>query len=129
MTISDEKYVSITTTKKSGDTVSSPVWIAPLADGKAGFTTEATSGKVKRIANFPQVTIQPCDMRGRVKAGSTVTHATAIVVTGDDVEPVYRAIKSKYKLMLTFTEWAYRVRSIFSRRPAAERAAVILTFD
>jgi hypothetical protein len=129
MSISDEKYVSITTKRKNGETVSSPVWIAALDDGKVGFTTEATSGKVKRIANFPDVTLQPCDMRGKVKPGSTVTNATATVVTGDAVDPVQDAIKSKYGVMVTLIGWSYKVRETFSRRPSAPRAAVILTID
>lgn len=29
--IADEKYVVLTTTKKNGQTVPTPVWIAPLA--------------------------------------------------------------------------------------------------
>ncbi len=37
MAIADEKYVLITTYRKNGDAVSSPVWIAPLPDGTAAW--------------------------------------------------------------------------------------------
>ena len=82
MSISDEKYVLITTFRKNGDAVSSPVWIAPLADGTAGFTTEDGSGKVKRIRNNPRVTLQPCSVKGTVKHGSAVVEASAAVLLG-----------------------------------------------
>ena len=83
--IADEKYVVLTTTKKNGQTVPTPVWIAPLPDGSLGFTTELTSGKVKRIRNFPDVTLQASNVRGVVKPGSSPVTARASVLTGDDV--------------------------------------------
>eukprot|EP01041_Mallomonas_annulata_P039253 gene39252-62897_t len=68
--IASEKYVSLSTRKKNGDLVATPVWIAPLADGALGFTTDLTSAKVKRIRNFADVTLQPCTARGAVKEGT-----------------------------------------------------------
>ena len=42
-----------------------------LATGdRALVITEKNSWKVKRIRNNPEVTLQPCDMRGNVKAGT-----------------------------------------------------------
>ena len=65
MDIGSQKYVNITTLRRSGESVSSPVWIAPLGDGTFGFTTDGTSGKVKRLRNSGKVLVAPCDMRGR----------------------------------------------------------------
>jgi PPOX class probable F420-dependent enzyme len=129
VSIADEKYVSITTTKRNGDTVSSPVWIAPLGDGTAGFTTEATSGKAKRIRNFPSVTLQPCDARGRLKSGSQPVTATAAVVLADDLVPITKAIKAKYGVTVTLFSWAQSIRNIFTRGPAGPRAGIHLTLQ
>lgn len=125
-TIGDEKYVSLTTTKKNGDTVSSPVWIAALAGGALGFTTDSTSGKVKRIRNFPEVTLQPCNSRGVVKDGSSPVAATATVVTESDVDAVAAAINAKYGMMVKVMGAVYAVRGLFSRGPKSSRAAVRL---
>ena len=57
MAISDEKYVVLTTFRRNGDAVATPVWIVGLPDGTAGFTTEIDSGKVKRIRNNASVTL------------------------------------------------------------------------
>lgn len=126
MGIAEEKYVAVTTTKRSGDTVSTPVWIVETADGRIGFVTEADSGKVKRIGNFPDVTVQPCDSRGRVREGTEPVAATATVVRGDDVAPFAEALRAKYGLMVPLIELGYKIRNLVKRRPASDEVAVEL---
>ena len=126
MSISDEKYVLITTFRKNGDAVSSPVWIAPLADGTAGFTTEDGSGKVKRIRNNPRVTLQPCSVKGTVKHGSAVVEASAAVLLGADAQPVRDAIAGKYSLMTKLFKVGELWRKI-RRKPEPVVCAVVLT--
>lgn len=126
MSIADDKYVSITTKKRSGEVVSTPVWIVGLADGRIGFITDADSGKVKRIANFADVTLQPCDSRGRVREGTEPVEATASVVRGADVDPFGAALRTKYGLMVPLIDAGYKVRNVVTRRQASERVAVEL---
>lgn len=126
MSLSDEKYVAVTTTKRSGDTVSTPVWIVESADGRIGFITEADSGKVKRIVNFPDVTVQPCDSRGRVRAGTEPVPAVATIVRGSDVAPFAAALRAKYGLMVPLIELGYKVRNLVKRRAASDEVAVQL---
>lgn len=126
MGIADEKYVSVTTMKRSGDTVSTPVWIVETPDGRIGFITDADSGKVKRITNFPDVTVQPSDSRGRVRPGTEPVAATATIVRGDDLAPFGEALRAKYGLMVPLIDAGYRVRNVVTRRSASERVAVEL---
>lgn len=128
MGIADEKYVSITTTRRNGETVSSPVWIAPLPDGTSGFTTGATSGKVKRIRNNPAVTLRPCDARGRVKEAAAVTTATATILVGDEMGPIRGAIRSKYGFIVVLLGAFERVRSVF-KKGADDNCVVHLHFE
>lgn len=104
MSIVDEKYVLITTFRKNGDAVASPVWIVGLDDGTAGFTTEDNSGKVKRIRSNSKVTVQPCSVKGTPKEGSAVVEATAEVLLGTDAQPIHDAIHSKYSVMTKLFE-------------------------
>jgi len=67
--IGDERFVSLTTFRKSGVPVSTAVWIALDGDDLV-VTTPATSGKVKRLRNSPRVELRPCDRMGRVKEGA-----------------------------------------------------------
>jgi PPOX class probable F420-dependent enzyme len=121
------RYVLLVTRKRNGDTVSTPVWIAPLGGGVAGFTTEANAGKVKRIRNFPDVTLQPCDARGRVRPGSPVVPAVASIVTGAEFEPVHRAVKGKYGIQFRLIEVFGSVRNLVTRRSAAD-CGIVLRF-
>jgi PPOX class probable F420-dependent enzyme len=106
MAISDEKYVSFTTFRRTGEPVSSPTWIVPLDDGRAGFWTSSSSGKLKRLRNNPKVTLQPCDQRGKVRDGSPVSTATAVQVTsGPDFDEVQRKVKAKYGLMVPISRF------------------------
>ena len=71
-------YVLLTTYRRSGDPVSTPVWIVG-DDDRLLVTTGARSGKVKRIAHTPRVTLTPCDARGRVKPDAVAVEANAVV--------------------------------------------------
>ena len=52
MSIADEKYIALTTFRRDGTPVSTPVWIVALDEpGTAGFWTSSGSGKAKRIAH------------------------------------------------------------------------------
>ena len=128
MAIADEKYVLLTTFRKNGDAVTTPVWIAALPDGAAGFTTEDTSGKVRRIRNNPSVTVQACSMRGKVVPGSTVLHATAEVLLADEARPVRAAIRRKYRIVMLLLSASDLIRKLF-RRAEAPECAIRLRFD
>jgi PPOX class probable F420-dependent enzyme len=97
MTITDERYVSFTTYRKNGETVSTPVWIVALPGGRCGFTTEAGSGKTKRLGNDGRATFRPCDRGGKVADGAPETRVEATVVTeGPDLDAVREALVAKY---------------------------------
>jgi uncharacterized protein len=97
MSISDEKYVSSTTYRKSGTAVPTPTWIVPLDGGRVGFWTSSRSGKYKRLRNNPKITMQPSDARGRVKDGSgPVEGAVQLVNSGADFDAIQSKVRAKY---------------------------------
>lgn len=58
------KYLLLTTYRRNGAGVATPVWV--VRDGDAlGVWTAGDSGKVKRIRNRSDVLVGPCDVRGR----------------------------------------------------------------
>ncbi|MGW7571773.1 PPOX class F420-dependent oxidoreductase [Streptomyces tendae] len=60
------KYLLVTTYRKNGTPVATPVWV--VRDGDAlGIWTVADSWKVKRVRNRADVLVGPCDVRGRPK--------------------------------------------------------------
>ncbi|MER6085028.1 PPOX class F420-dependent oxidoreductase [Streptomyces sp. NPDC013157] len=57
------KYLLVTSYRKDGTPVPTPVWV--VRDGDAlGVWTVADSFKVKRIRRRADVTVGPCDLRG-----------------------------------------------------------------
>jgi hypothetical protein len=100
-TISQEKYVSVGTFRKTGLAVATATWIVPLDGGRVGLLTSSASGKAKRLRNNPSVTLQPSDVRGRIKAGTTpVTGTVEMVTSGPDFEAITSKVKAKYGLMV-----------------------------
>jgi PPOX class probable F420-dependent enzyme len=105
MALADEKYISFTTFRKSGQPVSTPVWVVPVSDGRIGFWTAMGTGKTKRLKNNPQVTVQPSDARGRVKEGTPVQSGTAeLVQSGRLFDEVQARVREKYGFMTKLTK-------------------------
>lgn len=99
--ISDEKYVSATTYRKSGAAVPTPTWIVALDGDRVGFWTSSASGKYKRLRNNPRIGLQPSDARGRVRAGSQSAEGTAeLVSSGADFDAIQSGIRAKYGVMV-----------------------------
>jgi uncharacterized protein len=66
-------FASLTTFRRNGTPVHTPVWFA-LEEGRIYVVTTADSGKVKRIRNDPRVLLGPCTARGKTlgpEAGGT----------------------------------------------------------
>jgi PPOX class probable F420-dependent enzyme len=63
--IRGQKYLSLTTFRKSGGGVATPVWFGEDSD-RLYVMTRSDMGKTKRVRNNPRVTIAPCTIRGKV---------------------------------------------------------------
>jgi uncharacterized protein len=106
MSISDEKYVSSTTYRKSGAAVSTATWIVPLDAGRVAFWTSSASGKFKRLRNNPKITLQPSDARGRVKADTSAVEGTAeLLRSGADFDAVQSKVRAKYGFMVGLSKF------------------------
>ena len=128
MSIADERYVLLTTFRKDGSPVSTPVWIAPLSGTEVCFTTSGGAGKVKRINRTPRVTLQACDMRGRLQPNSAVVSGSARVVTGSDFALVEKAVAKKYGIQYRLVVWSGVLTSVFKRTKTAD-AGIVITPD
>lgn len=128
LSLADEKYVRLTTFTKDGRRKESPVWIAPLGDGRVGFTTQLDSWKVKRIRATPHVELAPSNLRGVVADGVADTGGTAAVVTGADAEPVRRAIRAKYGVQVLLAQLPGHLGRLIGRR-APESCGIVITLD
>ncbi len=119
--------MSLTTFRRSGTPVASPVWVVDLGDHKFGFYTSSGSGKAKRLAHTSNVIVQPCDSRGRAKAGTEPIEATAELVTGDQLAVITTKVRAKYGLFTKVTKLLGTIGGIVKRNriPYADLGVVV----
>ena len=103
-TIRGQKYISLTTVRKNGTKVATPVWFGEDSD-KLYVMTRSTMGKVKRIRNNPLVEVAPCTMRGTVTGDKLFAHAR--ILPPEEHVHARQAINRKY--------WAARLPLIWRR--------------
>ena len=89
------KYLSLTSFKRDGSGVATPVWFVG-DNGHLVVETDADSYKVKRIRRDPHVQIAVCDARGRLR-GEAV-EAEARVLPDSERERVERLLAQKYRI-------------------------------
>jgi len=94
--LGSQKYLLLTTFRKDGRAVPTPLWVVPDGAGLA-FWTPAGTGKLKRIRNNGRVTVQPCDMRGN-PSGDPV-EAQARIGDSADRQRVAAGLKKKYGVL------------------------------
>lgn len=102
--IHNQKYISLTTFRKTGVGVATPVWFGEQ-DGKLYIMTRSDMGKTKRIRNNPQVKVAPCTIRGKV-TGPDFSGTARILPTHDDPK-ARQAVNRKY--------WLARIPLIWRR--------------
>jgi uncharacterized protein len=117
--LANEQFVSITTFKRDGTAVSTPVWVAG-ENGNLLVISEADSWKVKRIRRDGHVRITACSARG-APHGETIDADATI---DSDTTAVETLLAQKYG-------WIYRAYTRFSaltrklRRQAAPTGVTI----
>jgi uncharacterized protein len=125
--LADARFVSLTTFRRSGEPVSTPVWVA--RDGEALVVlTPAGSGKVRRLRHDPRVEIRPCGRFGKVPDGVDPVAGTAELREHPaDVERARATIARTYplesRLVLGIEGLVERLRG----RPRTERLALLIT--
>ncbi|WP_460863658.1 PPOX class F420-dependent oxidoreductase [Rhodococcus aerolatus] len=101
------EYVLLTTFRRSGAAVPTPVWAARDGDELLVWTV-ADSGKVKRVRRSGEVTLARCSVRGTPEGPEV--RGTARVLDADGTERARRAIRAKYGLRGFLVMTASRLR-------------------
>lgn len=86
-------YLLVTTFRKDGTPVPTPVWVGRDGDELLVWT-QTSAGKVKRIRNNPAVELTACDLRGKPH-GETVK-GTARILDADETERGRKVLRKKY---------------------------------
>jgi hypothetical protein len=91
--IRGQKYISLTTFRKSGVGIPTPVWFGEENE-KLYVMTRSTMGKTKRIRNNPKVKVAPSTIRGKVTGPEF--NAVARILPPQDGSAARKTINRKY---------------------------------
>jgi uncharacterized protein len=106
-TLGAAPYVLVTSFRKDGRAVRTPVWVVRDGDAIAIWTVH-DSGKVKRIRRDGTVLVGPCDVRGRLTGDQVPGHATVLGAT--DSARIKDHLRRKYGLSGRITLWGSKIR-------------------
>ena len=93
--IQGQKYILLSTFRRNGQAVSTPLWFAER-DDKIIFSTRNDSGKYKRLRNNSKVTVAPCNIRGKITGPQFA--GTARVLPVEQWPEAKRILDRKYWL-------------------------------
>lgn len=118
------KYVSLTTFRRDGTPVSTPVWFVS-ENGNLLVETDGDSYKAKRIRRNENVTVTPCNAMGRTTG--EVISARATILPAEELPRVERLLHRKYRLDYIFVLPIYLLVQRLRGRPLIYEKPVIVS--
>ena len=110
------QYVALTTYRRDGTPVTTPVWAA--AEGESLYLfSNAKAGKVKRLRNSSRAAIAPCTATGKVTGAQLP--AEAFNLTNDQMPKVWRLLTKKYGMAARLFVLYDRMRALLRMQPSA----------
>ena len=106
-----QRTVLLTTFRRDGDPVGTPVSIALVGD-HAVVRSWSTSGKARRLRRDPHATIAPSTVRGR-PTGAAVDVTLRLLDGGDEDDAARRALRRKHPVLHgVLVPLAHRVKGL-----------------
>ena len=110
------QYVALTTYRRDGTPVTTPVWAA--AEGESLYLfSNAAAGKVKRLRNSSRAAIAPCTATGTI-TGAQLS-AEAFNLASDQMPKVWRLLTKKYGMAARLFMVYDRARALLRMKPSA----------
>lgn len=122
------RYLSVTSFKRDGTGVATPVWF--VSDGRQLFAfTDLHSAKIRRIRHNPHVLVASCRASGRLRREPVSAHAE-VLTSVTDLERVQRLLLARYRLSYRVVMFFYRLgRRLRRKQSVADGAALAITVD
>jgi uncharacterized protein len=95
--VANEQCIALTTFRRSGQAVTTPVWFA-LGLGTIYVETHGDAGKLKRLRHTSRVTVAPCTYSGKVIGSVSKGYARILTEPGEST-PASVALTKKYGVM------------------------------
>ena len=117
------KYLSLTTYRRDGTPVSTPVWFVE-EDGRLFVTTAADSYKAKRLRRNPAAMVAPCTARGVPKGDAMPVQVEFL--PEDQHARVDRLMAEKYRVDRVLILPVYRLVLKLRGKSSGERGGAYL---
>ena len=113
------RYVALTTYRRDGRPVTTPVWAAPLYS-RLYLVTAKNMGKVRRVAATSRVRFAPCNVSGRRILGEWQEGTARIVPDHALRDEALAALQHKYGWQMSLAALVSRLRGTYNDRVVLE---------
>ena len=113
-----EQCIALTTFRKTGQAVTTPVWFA-ISLGTIYVETHADAGKLKRLRHTARVTLAPCTYSGKV-TGSVSEGNARILTESEEHTAASAALAKKYGRMRGLYHFVRNARRMLQRKAKVE---------
>jgi PPOX class probable F420-dependent enzyme len=122
------RYLSVTSFKRDGTGVATPVWF--VSDGSRLLAlTDLQSAKVRRMRREPRVLVASCRADGKLRRDPVPARIEVLTAT-PDLEHVQKLLLERYKRSYRLVMLAYRLgRRVRGRPSVADGAALAITVE
>ena len=119
MTPGDTRYIALTTYRRDGRPVTTPVWAAPLK-GNLYVVTARSTGKVRRLRATDRVRFAPSNMNGRRIRGAWHEGSGRVVEDEQRRGEALAALRRKYGWQMSLAMLINRLRGLDRERVVLE---------
>ena len=113
-----EQCIALTTFRKTGQAVTTPVWFAQSL-GTIYVETHADAGKLKRLRRIGRVTLTPCTYSGKV-TGAVIAGKARILTEPGECTAASTALAKKYGFMLPLFYFVMNAQRLLQRKARVE---------
>jgi PPOX class probable F420-dependent enzyme len=121
-TADDPRYIALTTYRRDGRPVTTPVWTVAL-DGKLYVVTAGSTGKARRVRATGRVRFAPCSRDGGRILGEWREGTGRVVEDAALRDRALAALRRKYGWQLSVAMLVYRLRGLHRDRVLLELTA------
>ena len=108
------RYLSLTTYRRNGDGVDTPVWFGG-SDGTYYVFSAGDAGKVKRLRLSSGARVAACDVRGALQ-GEWIPAQAYLLSDADEVARALAALRRKYGWQMWLADVLAKLTGRFDRR-------------
>ena len=122
------RYLSVTSFKRDGTGVATPVWF--VSDGRRLFAfTDLHSAKVRRMRRNPRVLVASCRVDGKLRSEPVPARAE-VLTAAPELERVQKLLLERYKISYRVVMLFYRLgRRLRGQQSVADGAALAITVE